>query len=351
MSNFKSLIRPGGLAIMALLGLGFSPAAWSATPAGTDISNTVTLDYDVGTVAQTQLSDTVTFEVDRLLNIEVSAVAANVDVTPGESDAVRAFDVTNLGNETQDVSLTVADAAGDDFDEATVIWIDEGDLGFDSGTDANQAYIDGLAPGVTVRVFVVSDIGLGNADGNVDGASLVAQVAESAGTPGTDITSDDAGIADNVAGIDDVFGDLAGTATGDDANDGVHSDVVEFTVVSAALALTKTSQVVDDGIAGTTTNLKRIPGATVRYFLTVENTGSAAAANLQLSDTFDTNTAFVPGSLALDTTGDLVCAEDTFTDNDDDDGGDFDGTDTVDFQYASLGAGSTVTFCVDVTIN
>src|SRR5690606_21251109 len=111
MSNFKSLIRPGGLAIMALLGLGFSPAAWSATPAGTDISNTVTLDYDVGTVAQTQLSDTVTFEVDRLLNIEVSAVAANVDVTPGESDAARAFDVTNLGNETQDVSLTVADAA------------------------------------------------------------------------------------------------------------------------------------------------------------------------------------------------------------------------------------------------
>src|SRR5690606_41386093 len=71
-----------------------------------------------------------------------------------------------------DLSLTVADAAGDDFDEATVIWIDEGDLGFDSGTDANQAYIDGLAPGVTVRVFVVSDIGLGNADGDVDGASL-----------------------------------------------------------------------------------------------------------------------------------------------------------------------------------
>src|SRR5690606_28637588 len=85
--------------------------------------------------------------------------------------------------------------------------------------------------------------------------------------------------------------------------------------------------------------------------LEVDNTGSVAAATLVLSDTFDADTTYVAGSLRREDDGTTDCDDATFTDAVDGDEASFDGTDTVEFTHATLGAGDSVTFCADVTIN
>ena len=79
------------LLVGALLGLG-SMAANAATTAGTDVSNTATVAYKVGTVDQTPISsNTVTFKVDAKLVLSVikqdgSMVVLNTQ--PGSTTAV-----------------------------------------------------------------------------------------------------------------------------------------------------------------------------------------------------------------------------------------------------------------------
>ncbi|MFM5905999.1 MAG: proprotein convertase P-domain-containing protein [Novosphingobium sp.] len=74
----------------------------------------------------------------------------------------------------------------------------------------------------------------------------------------------------------------------------------------------KTSSVVSDPISGTTAP-KAIPGATVRYCITVLNTGDTPAANVAFNDALPAKTIFVPGSIK---TGD-TCATATMVEDDD----------------------------------
>ena len=80
----------------------------------------------------------------------------------------------------------------------------------------------------------------------------------------------------DTAGVDIVFGDAAGTDDG--ARDAAHSSRSAYRVVSAALSVAKISTLICDPFNGTT-NPKRIPGAIVRWTITITNTG-AASANL-----------------------------------------------------------------------
>jgi uncharacterized repeat protein (TIGR01451 family) len=81
--------------------------------------------------------------------------------------------------------------------------------------------------------------------------------------------------------VDTVFGDVAGDTDG--ARDGRHSDDDAYRIQTATLAVTKTSTVISDPF-NLTTNPKRIPGAVVEYCITVENTGSASATAVVVSD-------------------------------------------------------------------
>ncbi|MFZ5563586.1 MAG: hypothetical protein ACOZBW_05990 [Thermodesulfobacteriota bacterium] len=321
--NTNRWIRNAGLLAVAVMLLWAGPQAAVAdgTPSGTDIDNLATVDYQVGGVDQTPIESSpagnstpgvgngteTTFKVDTSLDMSVAwQDAAAVEVVPGEQNQVLTFEVTNDGNATQDFSLSAINrAAGDDFDTTGVtIFVESGVTAGYQAAEDTATYIDELAADASKIVYIVSDIPLTTANGNDAILDLVAQVAVggSAAAQGADITTDDSAIADDPATVQVVFADAAGTAAGDTANDGTASDDGTYTVVTAALEVTKASAVESDPVNGTT-NPKAIPGAVIEYEITVENTGSSNATSVTITDTIPANTDFVVGSV---TGGDSV---------------------------------------------
>jgi uncharacterized repeat protein (TIGR01451 family) len=294
------------LVAAALLALALpGAAAADGTLSGTNIQNSATVDYKVGGVPQTPVpSDTASFVVDNKIDLLVDALdGAPVGVVPGDTMQVMTFEVTNEGNTTQDFSLQALDSAtpafgepSEDFNATNVrVFVDANGNGtYDPGVDV-ATYIDELEPDSSQVVFVVVDIPGGQGDGDVASYDLIATAAVggTATSQGADITSDDSGVADDPATVQIVFADDAGTA--DSATDGKHSDKDAVKVGSAVMTVSKTADVSDDPINGGT-NPKAIPGATVDYSISVDNTGTVAATDVVVVDPIPANTAFLVGS-------------------------------------------------------
>jgi uncharacterized repeat protein (TIGR01451 family) len=291
-------LRRVTLAAVALSSVGVFQAASAApgeTTAGTDITNTATVSYTVGTVVQTPLnSNTVTFEVDRKMM----------------------FTVANDGNDADSYTLAVdPNRPGDDFDVSNVeIYRDDGDGVFDAGDTLISAPL-ALARDTSAVVFVVADVPLSATDGQDSIVRLTATTSYTA------ITG-----ADSPTAVDVVFADTD--------RDGTESDDNSYTIESAALTMTKAATVVDDGFGTTAPNAKAIPGATVEYTITIENNGSAGATGLTVTDTIPTELTYVPGTLQLD-----GLAAGTVTGN------------SVSVPVPTLNTGATATVTFRVTIN
>lgn len=312
------VLRSHGFArlLLALLSLGVADTALAVgTPATTPVENRATVQYDVGATTQPVIESSptgnntsgvgngedTTFVVDDRVDLEVAEVSGGYTVVAaGGLSEVLTFTVTNSGNATHDFSLTAVDQLGgadpfggvDNFDATPVgIFVDVDMNGtYQAGTDT-ATFIDELGDDDTVTVFVVRNIGAGQANGDVSAVALRAQVAQG-GTvgQGADILSDDSGIADNPATVQIVFGDGAGA--GDPANDGAHSDTDAYRVGAAQITVSKTSQVLSDPVNGAS-NPKAIPGAVVEYTVTVTNavTASAIATNVEVTDSLATEIA------------------------------------------------------------
>src|SRR3712207_9370937 len=93
-----AMIRRFGLstATVILVALSGTTALAGGTPSGTTVTNTVTLDYSVGGVAQTQVSASATFVVDNRLD-HTATKNADASVAPGSANRVLAFTLTNTG--------------------------------------------------------------------------------------------------------------------------------------------------------------------------------------------------------------------------------------------------------------
>ncbi|MDZ4804537.1 MAG: hypothetical protein SGI90_06740 [Candidatus Eisenbacteria bacterium] len=290
-----------------VIGLDIVTAHAAGTLSGTAIDNHATINYKVGGLDQTPVdSDTASFVVDSKIDLAVSTSdGAAVPVTPGSSDQVLTFQVTNEGNTTRDFSLTAPNSAtpafaepSEDFDAGNIrIFVDANGNGtYDSGVDL-ATYIDELEPDSSVTVFVVSNIPLSVGNGDVASTDLIAQAAIG-GTPlsqGVDVLSDDSGSADNPATVQTVFADGAGSA--DPANDGRHSSKDAYKGRSADLNVSKTADVSFDPVNGGT-NPKAIPGATVDYGIQVDNNGTVSATNVVVVDAVPGSTSFLVGSTA-----------------------------------------------------
>jgi uncharacterized repeat protein (TIGR01451 family) len=335
------------------------------TDAGTDISNTASVDYDVNGVDQPDVnSNTETFEVDRRINLVVAEVGGlYTDVSPGQTLQVLTFTVTNSSNAPLDFDLAVAqDTTGvteahggtDDFDVTPQIFVDSNDNDvYDDGVDT-EAFLDEIIEDDTVSVFIVSTIPLGQANGNTSGLTLTAIAAEpgTAGTLGGNVTQT-AG-AEDPLDVDTVFGDGAGDT--DAVRDGQHSDDDAYRVQTAALTVTKTSTVISDPFNGTS-DPKRIPGAEIEYCITVENTGTAAATSVVLTDVLTGQpVTYVAGSIFSEDTGGTCTGGDS--EDDDDTGADetdpnagSEDSGTVTITFPNLPAGATKSGRFRVTIN
>jgi uncharacterized repeat protein (TIGR01451 family) len=220
-------------------------------------------------------------------------------VSPGQQAAVTSFVVTNLSNAPLDLGLAATQLSGgtaahggtDNFNGTGLkIYRDVNDNGaYDTGTDTEVSYLDQVAADGSSRVFVVVNVPLGRATGDVAGVRLTATAAEAtaSGSLGTTISQTSGA---NTSGVDTVFADTS--ADDNTARDGIHFAEDDFTILAAALSLSKTSRVVSDPFNGTT-NPKMIPGAVVEYCIAVANAaGGATATNLGVSDTLPGQTAY-----------------------------------------------------------
>jgi uncharacterized repeat protein (TIGR01451 family) len=341
-----------GSAIAAAAVLASAPAFAAGTASGTVITNNVTVDYQVGGVSQTQRTASDSFTVDRRINLTVAEVGSvTTSVVPGQTGASTAFTVTNTSNAPLDFALTAAQLAGgtaahggtDAFDvTAFSLFRDvNGDNLFTSGTDTAITFIDELAADASMTILVVGNVPLSATNGQVAGVRLTATARE-AGTAGTQGAAITQTAGANTAGVDTVFGDTAGVA--DAARDGAHSDDDDFTVATAALTVTKTSRVFSDPF-NNTTNPKMIPGAVVEYCIAIENTGSAAATNVDIDDSVPAQLTFNTGSILLNgTVTGSTCNAD----------GAAGGTYTaplVEGTIATIAAGTTRTLVFRATVN
>jgi len=296
-NRLRLLASASGLAAVALAA---SPASAAGTASGTTVTNNVSLDYQVGGVAQTQVTASDSFTVDRKVNLTVAEVGSvTTSVSPGQLAAVTAFTVTNSSNAALDLSLAATQLSGgtaahggtDNFDATNVrVFVDTNSNGaYDAGTDTQVAYLDQVAADASRTVFVVVDIPLSRATGDVAGVRLTAVAAEAtaAGSLGAVVTQTSGA---NTAGVDTVFADAA--TDGNVARDGAHFDEDDYTILAAALTAAKSSRVISDPFNGST-NPKMIPGAVVEYCVAVANAaGSATATNISISDTLPLATTY-----------------------------------------------------------
>lgn len=298
-------VKHASLALIALSSVGVLQGAYAnGTPSGTTISNQATVDYSVGGVNQTQItSAAASFVVDSRIDLTVSEVSGNAtQTTPGQSNVVATFRISNTGNSTQGYQLSAVNEAtgatlfsqsdNQDVNNLRVFVDSNGNGTYDAGTDA-ATNIDTLATdadGESVVVFVLADIPVAATNGQYANVRLQA-IAAVPGTLGATPAVQTVG-ADNPAAVDIVFADAGRNAT--------ESAADQYEIRSAALTVTKNAAVISDPFNGTGVDRKAIPGAVIQYTIVVTNNSTTTAANaVTVNDNIPANTTFVPGSITL----------------------------------------------------
>ena len=331
-----------GVIVAALL-LGQQAMA-VGTRAGTDISNTANVDYQVGGVVQATLSDTVNFVVDRRVDFTLVPVSTpDLElVNPGEQDAWVDFTLTNTSNSNLDFALALAQMSGssvdgqgnDNADMDNIEWavVTAGDP---TPTQGGAQFVDDLEADASVRIRVWGDAALTLLDGEIAGLELTAtaRLGGSAGLGGV--------LAYGVANDDTTVQNVD-----PDAADGVRVSNDGFEVESAQISVAKIYNVVGNDLGSGLP----IPGATVEYTITITNAGTAVATNVVITDTLDDDLTFLAdqfGGGADMTINGAGCTEDA----PDSDGCVRAGQDLT-FDVASIaGGGGSLVIVYHVTIN
>ena len=286
---------------ICLIGLaGFcTSAVYAGVPAGTVISNAVTLNYSVGGVGSVVASNTASFVVAEIINLTLTVQDA-APVAVNAPDASRAVTVllTNTGNGSEAFSLSRNNALpGDQFDPvnalAGAIFLESGaQAGFQaSGPNADTLYVPGvndpvLAADASRLIYVVSDIPAGVALGGLGNVGISARSltpGASGAAPGTTLPGLGAG------GVDAVVGGSRATAT-----------VVGGYIVSG-FAVTVVKSVV--GVLDPRGGAIIMPGSVLIYRVVVNITGAGTANNLALSDPLPLETAYNAGSIKVNGVG------------------------------------------------
>ncbi|MBA2409271.1 MAG: DUF11 domain-containing protein [Gammaproteobacteria bacterium] len=310
-----TLTRLLGLLTATALLWGASTSVYAAgTESGELISNTATLNYTIGAVAQDPAtSNAATFVVDNKVDLTMVSTGA-ATVIPGSTNQVLPFTLTNTGNTTQGYQLSTVDGTGDNFNMNSVrIFVDvngdgaldAGDTLYTTGTNAGD-----LAPDAVQDYLIVANTPSTATDNQ---KAIYHLLATTTNAGSATVTTEDTG-ADAPGTVQVVFADGAGTAGGDTARSGTQSSVSTYTVDTAALSVAKISTVISDPL-NNTTDPKRIPGAVVRYTITVTNTGRATATGAAIVDQIPANTTFVTGTLSATNSDGTVTPVEAYSDD------------------------------------
>ena len=349
----RSIRLLASASVLTVAGLAESPAFVAGTTAGSTITNTVTVSYQVGGVSQNTVSATDNLTVDRKINLVVAQLGTTTtSVSPGQTSAVTGFTVTNSSNATLDFALALTQSSGgtaahggtDTFDVSNAkLYLDSDNSGTYNAGDTLITYLDEIPADATKTVFVVSDIPLGKTTGAVANVRLTATAAESGGAGALGILVTQTAGA-NTSGMDTVFAD--DNSNGNTAKDGASFAENDYTVLAAALTAVKTSKIISDPVNGAT-NPKMIPGATVEYCIAVSNgAGSATATNVALSDPLPAQTTYL-AAFGIKVNGTVTAGA---CNADGSAGGSF-ASNTVSGTLSNIAAGGTSTMVFRVTIN
>ena len=285
MNYAKSRITSILLAGTALLAA--TPAFAGGVAAGTLIENTASATYTTGSGSQTVGSNTVSLQVDELLDVTVASQDGGaVAVTSGTS--VLTFEITNIGNGPEAFLLTADPVVtGNDF-TATITGIAydvDGNGEYDPATDRLLAAGEAspvLDADGTLTVFVLASTTAGLADADLSKVSLLAEAVTGTGAPGTVFGGAGVGGSDAVAGT---------TGADADADGSLIARIVSVGLAKSATVL--------DPFGGN----EVLPGAVVTYTITAKVTGSGDVADLVVSDVIPAGTTYQPGSLKLGSAG------------------------------------------------
>ena len=295
------------------------------TDPGVTVSNSASVDYEVNSVAQAPINTTpVDFLVDRRVDFTVTRMGGALTPTnvgdtatdvPTASNFLD-FYVTNLSNGTLDFNLafaqlvtadgviygvstedsgTTTGGGGDDVDMANVrIRVSTAiDPSGSPGTGPeptladNITVIDDLPEDESIRVRIYADTPGLLSNGDIAGLRLLVTAAAPNAAPlpgdpaeGTALVEDLG--ADNPAEVDNVFANGDGADVNGNATE---NDIDGFVISSAALGVAKAAEVTDDPFGGVAPNAKAVPGATITYTITLDNsTGGVDATAVAISD-------------------------------------------------------------------
>lgn len=291
MQRWKRTLLAVGTVGAALVGSS-AYAAGADTNYNTDIANKATVSYQVGGVTQPVIESSptgnstpgvnngtsTTFKVDRRVNFTVAEVGGAATTTsPGATNAVTVFTITNTTNGPVGFVLTPANTGGtvfgrpDAFDVANLrVFVDANNNGlYDAGTDTATSALS-VAEDASVQVLIVADVPNAALNGQAAHVSLTAQATVD-GT--TTVLTASAGA--DTAAVENVFAD-AGNNNSEQALD-------SYFVQSASLSVAKVATAISDPVNGTT-NPKAIPGAVIEYAVSITNTGASAADAARFTD-------------------------------------------------------------------
>lgn len=296
------LFRFYAVAVALLLG---QQAFAVGTDAGTSISNSASVVYDVNGATQAAVPSTIaTFTVDRIVTFTLlQQGAADTITSPGAFNAVTAFELTNTGNSPLDFSLSainlaagiVVNSTADDADMDAVFEFAVANGQGAGGTPVpgtDLTFIDGLAEDATVVIWVLADAPLTLLNGQIANIELTVTAAD----PGAGINpAPDAALGANlVASVAD--GDQVIDVVFNDAGrDGLEAARDGYAILSATLTITKIAVIIDDPV-NAAAPFFAIPGATIEYTINIANTGLVDATDIVISDTLDANLIFQVGA-------------------------------------------------------
>ena len=219
MTRTSSLL--GAVSSIVLVALSASPAFAEGTDAGTPITNSVSVSFQVNGITQVAQADTDEFLVDRKVNLTVVETGGTATlVTPGSINQVTTFSVTNLSNDVVDLALSVAQQSGggaaaftgnDNFNTGAVkFYIDtDGTAGYSVG-DTEVTYLDGVGTDDSVTVYAVTSIAVARVNGDIATVVLTATAynGSTACSLGALLTTS---ATNAVSGVDTVLADAAGS--------------------------------------------------------------------------------------------------------------------------------------------
>ena len=278
-SNKLGLLARLGMTAAAVL---LSQQAMAAgTTAGTNVTNSASVTYDVGGITQNAVgSNNADFVVDRRVDFTLAGDGDTEVVTPGQTGLTFDLTLQNDSNDTLDFVITVEQVLSGDPD-ATVNTFADNDADV-SNLVLVTATVDDLGEDAQTTISLTGEAALALSNGDVANIRVIAVALDSGGAA----LSDDSGSGDVAGTVQNVFADIAdGIGNQEFGYDGIR-------VESASLLITKSSVVEWDPI-NLGTNAKAIPGAVVEYLVSIANSGSADALTVTIQDTIDPSAAFV----------------------------------------------------------